>query len=69
MVVLYPILASMIIVVAQYAFTQGRIANLQGKEEEQKLWNGYRNFCYLFAVALILASFLGVFWYYLPIGF
>lgn len=63
MVVLYPVVASMIVVIAQYAYSRSQIAKHRGDEEEEKIWKNFRNFCYLFAVMLMLAAFAGVFFY------
>jgi len=63
MVVLYPVVASMIVVIAQYAYTKAELAKHHGDEQEEKLWRNFRNFCYLFATMLMLAAFAGVFFY------
>lgn len=62
MVVLYPLVAAVFVVIAQYAYTQSQIAEHRGEKVEEKLWKNYRNFCYLFSAALVAAAFLGVFW-------
>lgn len=69
MIILYPIVASMTVVVAQYAYTRGKIAELHQESEVAKLWKSFRNFCYLWAVMLMVAAFLGHFWYDLGVGF
>lgn len=69
MIVLYPIVASMTVVVAQYAYTRGKIAALHNEPEVAKLWKGFRNFCYFWAVILIVAALFGHFWYRLPVSF
>jgi len=69
MIVLYPVVASVLVVVAQYAYTQAEIAAIRKEEKEQKVWKGFRNFCYFWAVILIVAALFGHFWYRLPISF
>lgn len=65
--VLYPLAAAIIVVIAQLAHTRAEIA--EHPDQAAKLWRRYRAFCYLWAVVLVVAAFVGHFWYSLPIGF
>ena len=65
--VLYPLAAAIIVVIAQLAHTRACIA--EKPEDEAKLWRRYRSFCYVWAVVLIVAAFAGHFWQSLPVGF
>jgi hypothetical protein len=65
--VLYPLAASIIVVIAQLAHTRAEIA--EDPENEAKLWMRFKTFCYVWAVILISAAFVGHFWYSLPAEF
>jgi hypothetical protein len=65
--VLYPLAAAIIVVIAQLAHTRAEIA--EHPEDEAKLWKRYRGFCYVWATILVLAAFAGHYWYELPAGF
>lgn len=65
--VLYPLAAAIIVVIAQLAHTRAEIA--EKPEDEAKLWKRYRSFCYVWAAILVAAAFVGHFWYSLPVGF
>jgi len=67
MMVLYPLAAAIIVVIAQLAHTRSLIA--EKPEEEARLWRRYRSFCYVWAVVLVVVAFAGHFWYSLPAGF
>lgn len=57
--VLYPLAAAILVVLAQLAHTRALIA--EKPSDEAKLWRRYRNFCYVWAVVLIAAAFAGHF--------
>ena len=65
--VLYPLAAAIIVVIAQLAHTRAGIA--EKPEDEAKLWKRYRSFCYAWACILIVAAFAGHFWGELPLKF
>lgn len=65
--VLYPLVAAIIVVIAQLAHTRAQIA--EQPDSEARLWRRYRSFCYVWAVILVTASLVGHFWYELPLGF
>lgn len=54
---LYPAIAAIFVVIAQYAWTRSLIC--REPDQEAELWKKYRNFLYAMAVALVLAAFAG----------
>ena len=63
--VLYPLTAALIVVMAQYAHTRSEVAARPDKAAE--IWRSYRNFLYLWATIFMLAAFGGVFFMNLPV--
>lgn len=62
--ILYPLTASVFVVLAQYAYTRSQIAEAPDKEAE--LWRSYRNFLYLLSGILVLATMVAVWQLGLP---
>jgi hypothetical protein len=65
--ILYPLTAAILVALAQGAYTRALIC--ERPEDEAKLWKGYRNFLYLWAVILVVAALAGRHWEPLPTYF
>lgn len=62
--VLYPLIAAIIVVFAQLAHTYANIFKEPDKAVEHLL--RYKRFCYFWSILLIVAAFVGHYWYSLP---